>query len=359
MTETLDQDDFPWLAVLAGVSLIGLLSTLSAVSIQRMEGEPGPIWPAFWSSIAPWLVWGVAAKPVSILSRRYPLSLPPAGRALAVHLGAAMALVLIQTAVTVGVSRLVYSATGPWATWFLGYLASRGVLNLVLYAGLAGLFHAVDARSRLRRQQLQSAELATDLARAELHALQLQLQPHFLFNTLHAIGVLNQEDPARATRMLAALGDLLRGSLHHRATQEIPLEEEFGLLERYLEIEAIRFSDRLTVEIEVPPELGGHLVPTFLLQPLVENAIRYGVARRAAPSRIRIEGTAGGGNLTLTVWNDGSVGDLGHVVDGVGLATTRDRLRRLYGDRARLELENRDGGVLATVVLPIHDEPVL
>ena len=142
------------------------------------------------------------------------------------------------------------------------------------------LFQAIDARNRLRRQELSAAHLETELARAQLHALQLQLQPHFLFNTLHAIGVLNQDDPARATRMIASLGDLLRGSLDNRAAKEITLEQELALLEHYLDIESVRFSDRLEVSIDVPPSVKQYLVPTFSLQPLVENAVRHGVARR-------------------------------------------------------------------------------
>ena len=153
----------------------------------------------------------------------------------------------------------------------------------------------------------------TELARAQLHALQLQLQPHFLFNTLHAIGVLNQDDPARATRMIASLGDLLRGSLDNRAAKEITLEKELALLEHYLDIESVRFSDRLTVSVDVPAAVKQYLVPTFSLQPLVENAVRHGVARRVGASLLRIGASAEDGRLRLSVWNNGPAIDLAQI----------------------------------------------
>lgn len=192
-----------------------------------------------------------------------------------------------------------------------------------------------------------------------MHALQLQLQPHFLFNTLHAIGVLNQEDPARATRMIASLGDLLRGSLDNRTAKEIPLEQELVLLGHYLDIESVRFSDRLAVEIDVPAQLRSCLVPTFSLQPLVENAVRHGVTRKPGAGRLRIAAAASNGSLRLSVWNDGPAIDFDAMRDGIGISTTRDRLHRLYGDAGRLTLENHDGGVMATLELPLHDAPVL
>ena len=228
-----------------------------------------------------------------------------------------------------------------------------------MYAALVALFQAIEARNRLRRQELSAAHLETELAQAQLHALQLQLQPHFLFNTLHAIGVLNQDDPARATRMIASLGDLLRGSLDNRAAKEITLEKELALLEHYLDIESVRFSDRLKVSIDVPPSVRQCLVPTFSLQPLVENAVRHGVSRRVGASSIRIGAGSEGSSLRLTVWNDGPAIDFATMKEGVGIATTRDRLQRLYGDAGKLTLSNSDAGVLVTIEVPVHDRPVL
>jgi hypothetical protein len=361
MTASSDEK-FPWLPVLGASLLIGMLSAAGAASLQRMEGRPVEVWPTLASTVPSWVFWGFAAWPVFGLTRRFPLASPFRVRNLLVHAGAAIALVLAHTLFTVWLGRMAYplaTRDSGWATWFVGFLSSRGVGNLLVYAALVGLFQAIEARGRLRRQALSAAHLETELARAQLHALQLQLQPHFLFNTLHAIGVLNQDDPVRATRMIASLGDLLRGSLDNRTAKEITLEKELGLLEHYLDIESVRFSDRLTVSLDVPPAVKPYLVPTFSLQPLVENAVRHGVARRVGGSRIRIGAAEDAGRLRLSVWNDGPAIDFERMEEGVGIATTRDRLKRLYGEAGRLELQNSDGGVLVTLEVPVHERPVL
>lgn len=355
-------EKFPWLPVIGASLLAGMLSAAGAASLQRMEGRPFELWPTLASTVPSWVFWGVAAWPIFSLTRRFPLAGPSRWRHALVHAGFAILVVLAHTLFTVWVARAAYpiaTRDSSWGTWIIGYLSSRGVGSLLVYAALVALFQTIEARSRLRGQELSAAHLETELARAQLHALQLQLQPHFLFNTLHAIGVLNQHDPARATRMIASLGDLLRGSLDNRAAKEITLEKELALLEHYLDIESVRFSDRLTVSVEAPAELRQHLVPTFSLQPLVENAVRHGVARRVGPSAIRIGAEAADGRLHLTVWNDGPAIDLERMKEGVGLATTRDRLQRLYNGAGRLSLSNANDGVLVTLELPVHDQPVL
>lgn len=354
-------EEFPWLPVLGAALLIGVLSATGSASLQRMEGRPVELWPTLASTIPSWIFWGIAARPIFAAARRVPLS-PFRFTHLLAHAGLAIVLVLAHTVFTVWAARTAYplaTRESGWGTWFMGFLSSRGVGSLLVYAAFVAVFQAIDARSRLRQRELSAAHLETELARAQLHALQLQLQPHFLFNTLHAIGVLNQDEPAKATRMIASLGDLLRGSLDNRAAKEIPLGDELALLEHYLDIESVRFSDRLTVSVDVPHALRQHLVPTFSLQPLVENAVRHGVAQRTGPSALRIRAATVGDRLRLMVWNDGPAIHFADLEEGVGIATTRDRLQRLYGDAARLELANRDGGVEVTVEIPVHDRPVL
>ncbi len=360
--DTHSDEKFPWLPVVGASLLVGMLSAAGAASLQRMENRPVELWPTLASTVPSWIFWGVVAWPIFALTRRFPLAAPSRFKHFLVHAGFALLVILAHTTFTVWVARLAYplaTRDSGWATWFLGYLSSRGVGSLLVYAALVALFQAIEARSRLRRQELSAAHLETELARAQLHALQLQLQPHFLFNTLHAIGVLNQDDPARATRMIASLGDLLRGSLDNRAAKEITLTQELALLEHYLDIESVRFSDRLNVSINVPSSVKQYLVPTFSLQPLVENAVRHGVARRVGASSIRIGAVSEGGGLRLTVWNDGPVIDFATLKEGVGIATTRDRLQRLYGEAGKLTLSNSDGGVLVTIEVPVHDRPVL
>ncbi len=349
------EERFPWMLVLAAFLVIGLLSATGSLSMQRMESQPVRLGPLLLGSIVPWLYWGVAAWPIFLLVRRFPVPPPRAANLLA-HLGLALVLVVIQVFITVWVNRLLFAAQATrqesFMYWVGAYVANRGVWNLLVYAGLAGLFQAIDTRNRLRRQELSSAQLETQLAQARLTALHQQLQPHFLFNTLHAIGVLNREDPARATRMIAALGDLLRSSLETREENEIPLARELALLEQYLEIESIRFSDRLTVSVTVPDELRAALVPPFSLQPLVENAIKHGVSRITGPSVIRLAAHASNGTLHLMIWNSGPPLALHRTAEGVGLATTRARLSRLYGPAGGIELANHEGGVQVSLRLP-------
>lgn len=352
----------PWLQVLGTFTVLGLISAGAATGFQRLEAQPASMLRNVVTVLPTWWFWALVTKPIFHLARRFPIGGARWLGHLALHLGFATGFVLIQTTFTVTLSRLFFAPTSPddpWLRWFAGFLSNRGVWSLLVYGGLAGLAHALDARNQLRRRELDRARLETELTRARLEALQQQLEPHFLFNTLHAVGVLNQEDPAKATRMIASLGDLLRASLANKSSQEITLGQEFALLGHYLDIESIRFADRLSVAVAVPPDLTGYLVPPFLLQPLVENAVRHGVAARPGPSQIRIHGSRHGTELELSVWNDGGGVAPNGRSEGLGLANIRDRLARLYGPTAGCILEERDGGVQAIVRLPLHDVPVL
>ena len=208
------------------------------------------------------------------------------------------------------------------------------------------------------RSDLRASQLETQVAQARLGALKAQLQPHFLFNTLNAIVVLvRQQKGQQAEETLARFSDLLRAVLADMEAQEVTLARELEYLKLYLSIEQLRFSDRLRVDIDVEPELLDAAVPHMALQPLVENAIRHGVGRRATPGRIAIRATKVGPSLHLGVCDDGpgfggqSTGGL-----GLGLANTRARLKQLYGDAAELRIEAAPGGgALVTLIFPLHD----
>jgi sensor histidine kinase YesM len=188
----------------------------------------------------------------------------------------------------------------------------------------------------------------------------MQLNPHFLFNTLHAVSTLMGRDVPTARTVLADLSDLLRLSLDHTGENEVPLEDELALLQHYLRIERTRFRDRLCVEEEIAPETRGALVPSLLLQPLVENAIKHGVAPRSEGGHIAVSARREGGDLVIAVADDGpglAAGD--PTSKGVGVRNTRERLAKLYGPDHAFTLENRPGGgLVAEVRLPFHTSPL-
>lgn len=250
----------------------------------------------------------------------------------------------------------------------------RWIQNGLIFWSLLGLGGGLASFLSLRRKErltaeleLRSSELRGELAQAHLDTLKGQLQPHFLFNALHSVGgLIRAEEPQLALRTLSAIGDLLRSTLDLDGTAEIRLEDELRIAERYIEIEKIRFGERLMVELEVPPELRGALIPTLLLLPLVENSVKYGISEQLAGGVIRITGRRAGEVLELVVSDDGP-GFPVQVLEGsvrgghhqcIGLENTRGRLEALYGNAQELELRNRpEGGAEVVITLPWHDQP--
>jgi sensor histidine kinase YesM len=214
---------------------------------------------------------------------------------------------------------------------------------------------------RYRERERDAAALATELVQARLQALRMQLNPHFLFNSLNTILSLIHEKPEAADRMLVRLSQLLRRTLDHSETHEVPLREELQFLKIYLEIEQMRFSDRLTVTYHVPPETEDLFVPQLILQPLVENALRHGILPREQAGRLELEARTENGMLKLTVRDDGiglPAGADFPLADGVGLKNVRSRLGHLYGSEQRFELrEAPGGGVEAVVSIPCCTVP--
>jgi hypothetical protein len=230
------------------------------------------------------------------------------------------------------------------------------VYVVVVGAGLArNYFVRYQARlDETRRLQAEAAELHAQLSDARLNALRAQLNPHFLFNTLNAISTLVEEDPPGVRRMIARLGDLLRHTLDEGDEQEIPLDRELEMLRRYLDIMEVRFQGKLEVSIEADTSLDDALVPNLVLQPLVENAFRHGLALMQTVGCVAVRAVREDGDLVLTVRDNGR-GLAWEVRDGVGLTNTRARLTQLYGARQRLTLTAADGGgALVEVRLPYH-----
>src|SRR5262245_40790860 len=203
--------------------------------------------------------------------------------------------------------------------------------------------------------------LETQLAQAQLQSLKMQLHPHFLFNTLHAISALMDDDVKAARRMIARLSELLRLTLENAGQQEFSLRQELDALERYLEIEQIRFQDRLTVRLAVAPETLDASVPNLILQPIVENAIRHGIAPRSSAGWIEIRAERREGMVELQVIDDGpGLQPAGEELrEGIGLTNTRARLRQLYGDEHRIEIEDAaEGGLAVKLSIPYRQAEV-
>jgi two-component system LytT family sensor kinase len=226
------------------------------------------------------------------------------------------------------------------------------------YAGIVAVEHAGRYYRLYLERRVQASELEAQLSRAQLQALQMQIRPHFLFNTLNTIsGLVRTDDKAAAITMLAGLGDLLRMLLRSDGSQEVPVRQELELIERYLQIEQVRFRDQLTVEVSIERGLEDALVPNLILQPLVENAVRHGVG--AVTGRVAVRVTRVGQALRMAVSDSGDAEPRHGDHHGIGLSNTRARLERLYGGVHRFELAHSATGATAIIEIPLHHEPRL
>jgi len=236
----------------------------------------------------------------------------------------------------------------------------RAGFNIPIYLTIASLCHAFVYFRRTQQRDRRALELESQLGQARLQTLRMQLQPHFLFNTLNAISTLVQTNPAAAQEMIGSLGQMLRLSLDSGSEPEVPLEEELKFLNCYLEIAQTRFGNRLEVNYDLGPETGNALVPTFILQPLVENAVRHGIEPAAAGGTIEIS-VRHDGQMLLILIRDSGVGLAAEpsAPGGIGIANTRARLASLYPGWHHFAVRNSAaGGCVAELEIPFHTEPL-
>ena len=306
-----------------------------------------------------WLLWAIATPVVFWMTRRFPLTARP--RPILAHFTAGILIALVRIAGVEMVSDLVrpFPSSGktPLLIWYLGLLCSYFHLDQLIYWATVGVITAFESRERLREREIHTSRVEAQLAGAQLENLRLRVQPHFLFNTLHSIASLVREDHRQpAVTMIARLSDLLRYSLDNASRTFVPLSEELEVVQRYLEIEQTRFSDRLQVTVEAADETKEAAVPTLILQPIIENALRHGIARLMEGGRLEVRARRDDGTLVLEVSNDGPPlrADWS---GGVGLTNTRARLQQLYGSAAQLELQSRQpAGVVARIRIPFTTE---
>lgn len=340
---------FPiWLFVSAAWLAPAVLAALKEY-VQRLidRGQP-PSWRILLFEGGDWLIYGILTPAVFWLARRLPLDKEHLLRRLPLHLAASILLCAAWAGGGILLSFALFRET-PYGGGGLSWLLTSLPFGVAVYFAVLGVEHAVF-------YFFQAHDRERQLVEARMSALRMQLQPHFLLNSLNAITVVVRDrDLTTATRMLDLLGGMLRRVMRTDRPPEVTLAEELDFVRQYLSIEEIRFPDRLQPLVAVDERLRSAAVPEFLLQPLVENAIRHGVARREAPSVVRIESRLEGEDLILSVTDDGP-GTEADVVEGVGLRNTRERLATMYGTRGRLELARTpEGGTRVTARLPFHE----
>ena len=304
--------------------------------------------------VAVWEAWLVATVAIIWLSRRFPV-VPPRRFAILVHALAACVIALLHSFYWIGLMLVMKPfdrmTAEPSELRMAQILFYRLPLEWLLYCMVLGSALAFEFYERYRERALQAAQLETSLADARFHALELQIQPHFLFNTLNAISSLVRvKRNDEAITMLAGLSDLLRYTLDHAGDQQVALDDELAVLRRYLEIQRARFPDRMSFTIEASAEAGRGAVPTLLLQPLVENAIRHGIELNASPGAVNVRAFRNDGHLHIEVFNSGVLRT--QPGNGIGVRNTVARLRHLYGDEGRFDLAPANGGVMASVSIP-------
>lgn len=313
---------------------------------------------------AGWMAWAVFAPAVFWLRRRWPLERDALRQALPVHLAAIALLCLAHSVLSLPLNWLIIQGGQPhpaseWGGLVLYWWLRDLPFSALFYGLILGIGSALEFYRQFRERELRAAQLETQLAQAQLQMLKMQLHPHFLFNTLNGItGLVRDNDNAAAVQMLVGLSDLLRQTLDNSGKQEVRLSEELEWLELYLKLQQMRFSDRLQFSIESAPQTLDALVPNLITQPLVENAIRHGLASRVAPGSVSLTAQQVGERLELRVRDDGVGLPKNWPLEtnqGLGLANTEARLRQLFGADFRLEIQNREtGGVDALISIPLN-----
>jgi signal transduction histidine kinase len=345
-----------WGLIVALWTFLGLAFASQSYLSSAKRGQPVTWAFALEHSLAEWYLFALLSIPALWLARRFHFDRVRWPRQLTVHLlGSTVFSVLWMILRAplegwLGDSRVGFRAAFTYA------LAATFFFNLLIYWGIISVSHAIEYYRKYQERELRTAELEARLAQARLQALQMQLNPHFLFNTLHSISSLMHKDVEAADRMISRFGDLLRVALENTQAHEVPLRQELDFLKSYLEIEQTRFGDRLSVRMDIAPEALEAQVPNLVLQPLVENAIQHGIEPHARPGRIELRARREDTKLLLEVRDNGDgLADPARASEGVGVSNTRARLQQLYREAHRFEFRNEEkGGLLVSVTIPFR-----
>jgi two-component system, LytTR family, sensor kinase len=342
-------------------TVIGLAFSAQWYFAAFRSEQPVPWTRALYVQMSWGYLWALATPLVLYLVRRFPFDKPKWPRSLVAHLLASTLLIFIagilgHILVYMGVGRTLgrtYLFENSLRFAVSNYTEGMGVYLLIVF-----LSYAYNYYQRFRQGELRASQLEAQLSQAQLQALKMQLHPHFLFNTLHSISALLHKDAEAARKMITRLGDFLRLTLENSGRQEVTLKEEMEFLRCYLEIERIRFQDRLTTRVFIDPEALDSRLPNLILQPIVENAIRHAIAPRSTPGEIEIRAKQEDGFLRIRILDNGPGLPMNRTVDslfkkGLGLTNTQARLDRLYGVHHRFEIANDPkGGLAVTLEIP-------
>lgn len=343
---------------------LGLFDALQDIAVMRTEGVHHAWGRLFASMLLSWLPWALATPVVLRLQRRYPLQRMTPIPWL-IHSAGCVFIALVSGAWDAVLQKSFHpwssaSTALPFLTLSLTKFYGELMSCVVLYTCVLLVGHMLESRERLALQRTEAARLNEQLSKAQLNALRQQIEPHFLFNTLNAIsGLVREERNEAAVGMIAGLSDLLRYTLRDSNTQEVSLEEELQFLQKYLDIQKIRFADRLQLSVDIDKDFFSARVPSFILQPIVENAVKHGIAVRANGGAIQITAIRSNGFLTFRVYNDGPSLPAGweNNQSGVGISNVRTRLQSLYGNVYDLTIRNQPpGGVEVSVSVPFRQE---
>jgi two-component system LytT family sensor kinase len=339
---------------------VGIFDATQNVVVMRSEGMHHAWARLFLALLISWVPWAVATPFIVHLGDRFPPARLRPAFVWPVHLAACAVIGLIHSAWGASLTMLLnpYASPmrpGPFATVWLDKFYNGLLSFVVLYASILAVSFVLDSRERIARQQAETARLNEELYKAQLTALQRQIEPHFLFNTLNAIaGLVREKRNDAAVNMIVGLSDFLRSTVRKSDVHRVTLGEEMDYLQKYLEIQKARFAERLQLSLNVPEELLPARVPSLLLQPIVENAIKHGIAKRAQGGKVAIAVRRMNGTLKLVVYNDGpGLARDWKRTSGIGLSNMRTRLQGLYGGNFDLVIQDREpGGVEVAVSLP-------
>jgi len=348
---------------IVGVWLAGALFDASQTVLQmHAEGRHRPWLPLFAIELVSWLPWALATPFIIRLAWEYPIVRATNVRSLGVHAAAFASI----SAVSEAWSALLQVWFNPWGnrkwpnfvdTWSTT-LVFQAVTFLIAYALILTATYLLDARESMARQTIEAARINEELSKAQLAALRRQIEPHFMYNALNSIaGLVRDQRNDAAVSMIVGLSEFLRRASEDSHRSQVALREEVEYLQRYIEIQKIRFGERLQVSVDIPQEVLCAQVPNLLLQPLVENAIKHGIAKRVAGGNVLVAGACHDGNLCLRIYNDGPgvPADWELTSGGVGIANLRTRLQILHGRESQLQLRTADpGGVEVVVTLPFR-----